>query len=433
MRILLKKVLLISALVVSVCAHSQHQEIVVVFNYSDSLSTERKAQAFAQWWNHSPVQNIESAREFLTSWDLQPSLMLSVLGFEKSPEGWEKLRKNIVYYDEQGVKFKEAFSRFVTDASEKVSRKMEEKRGECTGVFAVCYHQPEKDRFLIVAENKTDRTVKWKKVVSGPVIMPLNNEVLWRKNGRAKAGRISPSGYVQQMADIKTSGAFSLRWKANGQEFAATLAADPKESPFVRDFFAGDSVVYENQRVYLTWEVLGAKEVELDHSIGRQRAKGQVATALEDTAVFHLKAANEYGTVTDSVKVNVHRVSLVSAKLTFFTPEKGDPKEMGTAVKVTVKSYERGDLIFYEGLSDFRIDGKNYPYMGPFEMKFNEQTFQRYFIRGEFIVQAEGPKEDTWEFSPILILQYSDGSKRELYGYGNRTITTGGEPAVFKF
>lgn len=432
MSISLKNLLWFSALIVALHSSAQETPIHVTFNYHDSLSVERRASAFAQWWNHMPTSTQEEARVSMMEWNIQPAMMLSVLGFENTPEGWELMRKNIYYYEEQGVKFKEAFYRLVNDASQKVKIKIEQLESSPSDAPMFIFYQPEKQRFIIEYVNGTTTKVKISGVSAQQKIR-VAQEVFWKTNGKKKKHTILPGERAVQVFEIEGNERVKIALKKSKEVFSATLHNKRMESPLIRDFFVSDVKVFENQRVYLTWEVLGAKQVTVSNGIGTLQPKWQVATALEESTGYTLSAENENGKVTDSLFVEVERVFLKEAKLTFFTPDLGDPKEKGSLVKVALNSYEKGDVVFYEGLADLTIKGKDLPYVGPFDMQFEGSVFKRYFIRGEFRVALEGSKADTWTFSPILILHYSDGSKRELFGYGNKEVSTGGEPVIFKF
>lgn len=437
MLIFQKSLLWFSVFFAALNVTAQEFPIHVTFNYSDSLTVEQRASAFAQWWNHIPTSTQEEARETLMKWNIQPALMLSVLGFENNADGWELMRKNIYYFEEQGVKFKEAFYRLVNDASQKVAaRKLELEKGSTGhGDFdAQCFifYQPKENQFVVTYRNYSDSKGK---IVSEDArgFLRSQEEVLWRKNGKKKKCIMGPGQTVVQQFEVSADEAVKLVLKRGKKRYIAHLFNKRKETPLIRDFFVSDEKVIENQRIYLTWEVLGAKGVSVSNGIGMHQPKWQVATALEESTGYTLSATNDHGTVSDSLFVQVERVALKEAKLTFFTPEKGDQKELNSKVKVVLKSYEDGNLAFFEGLEHLTIDGIKLPYVGPFLMDFQAPVFRRSFIRGEFTVELEGPTPDTWTFSPILILTYSDGSKKELYGYGNQQVSVGEAPLVFKF
>ena len=437
MHIFLKSLLWFSVVFASLNVTAQEVPIHITFNYSDSLTVEQRASAFAQWFNHIPTSSQEETREILMKWNIQPAVMLSVLGYENNAEGWELMRKNVYYFEEQGVKFKEAFYRLVNDASQKVAaRKLELEKGtNSPGDFdAHCFlfYQPKENQFVVTYRNYSDSKGK---IVSEDArgILRTQEEVLWRQNGRKKKCIMRPGETVVQQFEISANEAVKLVLKRGKKRYIAQLNNKRKETPLIRDFFVSDETVVENQRIYLTWDVLGANKVSVSNGIGQHQPKWQVATALEESTGYILSATNENGTVSDSLFVEVERITLKEAKLTFFTPEKGDPKELSSKVKVVLKSYEDGNLAFYEGLENLSIDGMKLPYVGPFLMEFQAPVYKRSFIRGEFSIALEGSAPDTWTFSPILILTYSDGSKKELYGYGNQQVNVGDTPLVFKF
>lgn len=150
------------------------------------------------------------------------------------------------------------------------------------------------------------------------------------------------------------------------------------------------------------------------------------------STVYTLTAENEYGSSTSEVSIKVERSVLRSAKITYFCPEKGDPKLKGTSVNISLYDVNGNQVATFTNAADLEFSGK-VAYNGPFELKWNDVVYKRDLKKGKFIVKIEGTNQDKWTFSPILILDYSDGSKNQLYGYGNKEIEVGKDGAVFEF
>jgi hypothetical protein len=217
-------------------------------------------------------------------------------------------------------------------------------------------------------------------------------------------------------------------------DLARVLTLNPitHPEPYIKKFFSSDTETEEGEHIALTWEVLGAKKVSLDNGIGEKSAVWQMNISPLSSTVYTLTAENEIGKTTSEVSIKVERSVLRSAKITYFCPENGDPKLKGTSVTVTLYDVNGNKVASLTNAEDLEFSRK-VPYNGPFSLNWEGIVYKRDLKKGKFVVEIKGPNADKWSFSPILILDYSDGTKNQLYGYGNKEIEVGGATATFEF
>jgi hypothetical protein len=330
------------------------------------------------------------------------------------------------------TKEKEQLLRFINDFNSKIENKKENLRKNNKS-YLLLEFAASSGRVKISWINYSLRKEKSPKIVANQKLIPVLGNSWLNKNGRFRKPSVRSGENIEQYFAWDTNKDLTISFVDKGNVNKIKLTAFEKNPPYIVDFFASDFTPVENQRVFLTWNVIGTKEVMIDMGVGAQPSKWQVTIAPEDTASYTLMASNLHGSVTRSVVLEVERVVLTSAIITVFTPEKGDSKAVGSKIVATLEGFDKGELARFEGATDLECEGAKTPYVGPFKFSYNTPVFKRDFIRGQFTVMLEGDKPDEWLFSPIVILQFSDGSKRELVGFGNRLLRTGGAPEIFKF
>jgi hypothetical protein len=216
------------------------------------------------------------------------------------------------------------------------------------------------------------------------------------------------------------------------ESWTTSLSAIVQPKPFIRQFFSSEKNIIEGERIALTWEVLGAKDVFVNEGIGVKDRIWQLYMSPIDSIVFELSATNAAGTVSQRVEVNVQRILLSKAKITYFNPNDGDAKAKGTLATVRLHDMGGKEVACLSEGENVEFSGKT-PYNGPFELQWQGILYKRDLKKGYFTVEIEGDAPDTWVFSPILILEFTDGTTEKLFGYGNRSISVGGEPTRFEF
>ncbi len=408
-------------------------DFVISFEYKETAPLDSNIAAFQNWWNHfEGEENYEKANEILQPYSVNPSLLLNVMGYGKNEKDWKELNHRLDFAVELTIKEKENLLRFIKDVTSKINDRKQTLQTNKQSFVELSFAATA-GVYRIFFFNHSIEKLKATRIISSQKLTPRTSFKWIKKNGKFKKPSIRSGEKVEQVFSCSLDNALSLSWVVNERSFSHSIPAVEKNPPYIVDFFASENAPMETQRVFLTWNVLGTKEILMDNGVGAHPSKWQVSIAPEDTIVYTLVAANTFGSVSKQVKLDVEQVLLTSAIITVFTPEKGDPKALGTKIVATLDGYAKGVLGRFEGAMDLECDGVKTPYVGPFKFSYDAPVYKRDFIRGQFTVKIEGEKSDEWLFSPIVILQFSDGSKRELVGYGTRLLKTGAEAEVFKF
>ena len=408
-------------------------DFIVSFEYKELAPLDSNIAAFQYWWNHlDGEENLEKANELLKPYDVNPAVLLNVMGFEKNEKDWKALNHRLDFATELTTKEKEQLLRFIKDFNSKIENKKEDLKKNNKS-YLLLEFVASSGRAKISWISYSLKKEKSPKIIANQKLIPVLGNGWMKKSGRFKKPSVRSGENIEQYFAWDTNQNLTISFIGKGRASEIKLTAFEKNPPYIVDYFASDFTPVENQRVFLTWNVLGTKDVVIDKGVGAQPSKWQVTIAPEDTVDYTLTASNPYGVATRSVHLEVERIVLTSAIITVFTPEKGDPKAIGSKIVATLEGFDKGELARFEGASDLECEGLKTPYVGPFKFSYNTPVFKRDFIRGQFTVKIEGEKPDEWLFSPIVILRFSDGSKRELVGFGNRQLKTGGAPEIFKF
>ena len=408
-------------------------DFIVSFDYKDAAPLDSNISAFQNWWNHfDGEENFEKSNDILKPYGVNPSLFLNVMGYQKNAEDWSKLNHRLDYAIELTVKEKEQLLRLIKDIISKIDEKKQALKADKQRFVELTFASTT-GKYQVIFFNYSLEKTKAPRITASKKLSPLGDSKWINKNGKFKKPNVHSGAFISQNFYFSNSESLDLSWSVSDQSFSHSIASLEKNPPYIVDFFASEYAPMETQRVFLTWNVLGTKEIMMDMGVGTHPSKWQISISPEDTIIYTLTATNAFGSATKQVKLDVEQIVLTSAIITVFTPEKGDPKALGTKVVATLDGYAKGVLGRFEGATDLECEGVKTPYVGPFKFDYNAPVYKRDFIRGQFTVKIEGETPDEWLFSPIVILQFSDGSKRELVGYGTRLLKTGAEAEVFKF
>lgn len=406
------------------------QNIHPVFNTDKNTSIEMRSAAFANWWYQNVPTDLEEATEYLKSLGVNLNTWMKSANMEYSQDELDVLFVDLYFFQEQPGRFKDKIYRWVEDASAKFPAAWDKMTSTRNAACILMYTEKADSLVLRILNTSTD-VLKLRSVLHGEALSPTSPFVVLKKNGKPKKAKVETS--LQQ--SFKWNGGettLQVMFKDLQTAFIAINKRDEK-APFIKEYYVNDDEIFEGQKVTLTWYVLGCEKVNLDQGIGEHKSKWQVMIAPEDTTTYTLVATNAFGTSTKDLTVYVERTVVESMVLTFFTPEKGDPKNLGTPILLEVIDKHNEVVAHYGGLEQMEISGVT-PYVGPFTLEQNEIILKKDFTKAflKFSI-PEGGEYDKYTFSPIVIIKFSNGSKHELYGFGNKEIETGGEPVMIQF
>lgn len=344
------------------------------------------------------------------------SKMLRSNGFEETSEGWVKLKRELRYINEQTPKFQETFKNCLIEHS----------LLEYNADLNISYTATPNEYHLSYRPNEKNK-LKAILVSSGAVNLVADRKgISKRKNGDWKVRGLASKGFEATLKLISDSSAVvTLVWK-NGKMNSFSLPALKKEKPWIKSFASNTNQMIELQRIDLNWLVFGTNRITIDKGLGSFPSKWQVGVSPHEDAYYVLSASNEIGTSTDTVHVKVVRQKLVKVEMSFVTPPLVDPKETGLGVIVEIFDINQRRICSFDGLKN-QVLSNSSKYDGPFNLNVLEDTYSLDLVRGEIRIQLKGEEMNqdySWKFSPIFILTFSDGTIREMYGFGWKEINS---------
>ncbi len=128
----------------------------------------------------------------------------------------------------------------------------------------------------------------------------------------------------------------------------APAAKAPVKKPMVTFFTVEPSTIERGQAAVLKWEVTGAQSVSINQGLGTVTAAGNRSVFPSSTTSYTLTAANEGGTSTETVTVNVTAPAAVAPPA---TPVPSD--DFGSMVSKLIQ-----DIYFDYDKSDVREDSR---------------------------------------------------------------------------
>lgn len=426
----------LSALVLGLILSMQSFAIVIkpavidVFDLRPGSADSLKAASFANWYNATSA-DYPYTKTLYASLGLDLDKLLEYFDLPTTRNGVESLRREFDFYSEQQTPFKMKLEKYVNSIIPDMIAKIEG-TFQNSDIDLVIYRTADPHEFLMGLRARPELKEKVNKITVGTAnALPTLPLVFF--NSRGKSKKVTLLGdFMFQSFGRTDDGMVSIKVVCGDLVRVLTLNPITHPKPYIKKFISSNTETEEGEHIALTWEVLGAKSVNLDNSIGEKAPKWQMNISPLSSTTYTLTAENEYGSTTKELAIKVERSVLRSAKITYFCPDKGDPKMKGTSVTITLLDINGNKVASFTNADDLEFSGK-VAYNGPFQLKWEDVVYKRDLKKGKFTVQITGPQADKWTFSPILILDYSDGSKNQLYGYGNKEIEVGGEAVTFEF
>jgi len=143
-------------------------------------------------------------------------------------------------------------------------------------------------------------TVSWD--VAGSTSVSIDPEI----------GIVSSSGTKNVSPGSTTRYVLIASNSAGNSTAAATLAVTSSKAPIITNFSAGPAAINSGEVSTLTWDVIGAKSINISQGIGGVASKGSVQVTPAATIVYTIMAANDYGSETKPVTVTVDTTNATS-------------------------------------------------------------------------------------------------------------------------
>jgi len=154
-------------------------------------------------------------------------------------------------------------------------------------------------------------------------------------------GPVSPSGSKTVSPDSTTNYVLTASNNNGNSTATATLAVSTSKAPIITVYSASPASIIAGETSTLTWDIIGAKSINISQSIGGVASKGTTVVTPSETTVYTLIAANDYSSVTESVTVNVDTSNVTNKEKTAITK---DPPEI-SAFSASPSSITLGDNV----------------------------------------------------------------------------------------
>lgn len=423
-------VLLTLSLSVYASAIVVRSSVLDLFDLRAEVNDSVRAESFAIWFN-AVAADYPYTEHYMYRVGISLDSLLDQFDLEANKKGLDRLKREFDFYPEQQLKFKRKLNDYLKKHLAYITAKVESYL-DTDAIQVIICRTSDQHEFLLGMRNKGEKKAKLNTIMIGTDnVLPVYPLVFYKSNGKPKKTKLAEDFTFQRMGRTDDD-MVSMKVVIGKESWTTSLSAIVQPKPFIRQFFSSEKNTIEGERIALTWEVLGAKDVFVNEGIGVKDRIWQLYMSPIDSTIFELSASNAAGTVTQRVEVNVQRILLAKAKITYFNPESGDPKAKGTTATIRLHDIDEKEVACLSGGETFEYSAKT-PYNGPFELQWQGIVYKRDLKKGFFTVEIEGNVPDTWVFSPILILEFTDGTSEKLYGYGNRTISVGGESTRFDF
>ena len=152
-------------------------------------------------------------------------------------------------------------------------------------------------------------TVSWS--VTGATSVSIDPEL----------GTVSSSGTKSVSPDSTTKYVLTASNGAGNSTASATLKVTASNAPIITTFDASPISINSGESSTLTWDVIGAKSININQGIGGVASKGSSKVTPAETAIYTLRADSDYGSVTESVTVTVNTINTTGPAITKDPPE----------------------------------------------------------------------------------------------------------------
>ena len=134
-------------------------------------------------------------------------------------------------------------------------------------------------------------------------------------------GTVSPSGTKNVSPGYTTKYVLTASNNNGNSTASATLTVTASKAPIITILSASPASIDSGEASTLTWDVIGAKSININQGIGGVASKGTTQVTPAATAVYTLRADSDYGSVTRSVTVTVNTINTTGPAITRDPPE----------------------------------------------------------------------------------------------------------------
>jgi hypothetical protein len=125
-------------------------------------------------------------------------------------------------------------------------------------------------------------------------------------------GTVSPGGTQSVSPGSTTKYTLTASNGSGNSTASVTLNVSSSDAPIITTFSASSTSIKSGEISTLTWDIIGAKSINISQGIGGVASKGSAQVTPAATTVYTLIAASDYGSATRSVTVTVDTTGISS-------------------------------------------------------------------------------------------------------------------------
>lgn len=135
-----------------------------------------------------------------------------------------------------------------------------------------------------------------------------------------EVGAVPPGGTRNVSPGYTTKYVLTASNGAGNSTASASLTVTPSKVPIVTTFSASPAAISAGEPSTLSWDVIGAKSINISQGIGGVASKGSAPVTPAATTVYTILADSDYGSVSRSVTVTVKAADLTGPAISTTPP-----------------------------------------------------------------------------------------------------------------
>jgi len=163
-------------------------------------------------------------------------------------------------------------------------------------------------------------------IIPGSIFLGQTATASWGVTGSTSVsidpgiGTVSSSGTREVSPGSTTKYTLTASNGAGNSTASATLNVSASDAPIITTFSASSTSIKAGEVSTLTWDIIGAKSININQGIGGVASKGSTQVTPAATTIYTLIAASDYGSSTRSVTVAVDTTGTSSGPAITKTP-----------------------------------------------------------------------------------------------------------------
>lgn len=404
-----------------------------IYDTSDALSTHERGQSFANWFIDQHFSDFQQAHQVCGSHGISLLDLMKALKKNGKEGEFPEFIQEMEYYGKQDSIPLAEFEKHLLAFNYKVKANWNKAMAENKQSLWIVY-TPQRNAFILRGQELRKGVKLSSATIGSNQNLKFEKKGFWFTASNKFNKKTIANTEKNQLIIRKDSTAVTFEYTlSTGESWKTTLPPLTAHRPYIKTFYSNFTNIDENQRIALTWEVWGVDHVDLNSNVGRQLPAWQIMLAPESTIDYTLTAENAGGKVSKNLHIQVTRTYLTKATVTYYQHKDSDPKEKGIALigeleninGTIVSTMRQGEEVV------FNNDGN---YYGPFNLDITPSSIlKKEMIHGKMHLSMANNGKNTWSFTPLVVLTFSDGTSTKLLGEGIKTLQDATQKVTIDF